>query len=51
VCLAGFSGQLATLIFASHSGSPSWAEPAFLIDGRAGNAIMAPLLALNTRQL
>jgi len=30
---------------------PSQAEPAFLIDGRAGNAIMSPLLALNTRQL
>jgi len=46
-----FNGRVATLIFASHSGSPSRAEPAFLIDGRAGNAIMSPLLALNTRQL
>jgi hypothetical protein len=33
------------------SSIPSQAKPAFLIDGRTGNGIMSPLLALITRQL
>jgi hypothetical protein len=43
--------MICNCLFARHFTIPSQAKPAFLIDGRTGNGIMSPLLALITRQL